>query len=282
MNCLGVPAPMTARRLRTLARELESDPADVVCLQEVQANPYRRLLTQVCTGFGSYSFEPFVYAPKGGLLTLTRHTVVRAQFTLFRERGDWLGPSAADRLLHKGVLQSEFVREGLRVLVLNTHLSANYRGDWASENRYVRVERAQLAQLAEIVRGLPREALVFVAGDFNVPRASHLFQTFLADSGLCDPLAGDTRPTYRPLAGMPARFALPIDFALLRAPNLPDLHVRADLCFTERRPLLGGGQGFLSDHCAVALEIRFEHTAKAQEVPRPEQIPEGLGGHEWV
>ncbi len=257
LNCLGVPAPMTGRRLRTLARELEGDPADVVCLQEVQAHPYRRLLTQVCTGFGSSTFEPFVYAPKGGLLTLTRHSVARAQFTLYRERGDWLGPSAADRLLHKGVLQSEFDCDGLRVVVLNTHLSANYRGDWTGENRYVQVERAQLVQLAGIVRGLPQDALVLVAGDFNVPRASRLFQAFLADSGLHDPLAGDARPTYRPLAGLPARFALPIDFALLRAPALPGLGVRADLCFTERLPLVGGGQAFLSDHCAIALDITW-------------------------
>ncbi|GAB4199144.1 MAG: hypothetical protein OHK0022_19110 [Roseiflexaceae bacterium] len=264
LNCLGVPAPMTGRRLRTLARELEGDPADVVCLQEVQTNPYRKLLTQVCTGFGSSTFEPFVYAPKGGLLTLTRHSVTRAQFTLYRERGDWFGPSAADRLLHKGVLQSEFVCDGLRVVVLNTHLSANYRGDWSSENRYVRVERAQLAQLAELVRGLPREALILVAGDFNVPRDSRLFQTFLADSGLCDPLAGDTRPTYRPLAGLPAHFAKPIDFALLRAPELPGLHVQAGLCFTERMPLAGGGEGFLSDHCGISIDITFGGTAETQ------------------
>lgn len=257
LNCFGVPAPLTGRRLRTLAHELEERPYDLVCLQEVQAHPYRRLLTE---GLGSYAarFEPFVYAPKGGLLTLAHHHIARADFTLYQERGGWLGPSAADRLLHKGVLQSEIVIGGLRVLALNTHLSANYRGDWSGQNQYVRVERAQLAQLAGLVRALPAQALVLVAGDFNVPRQSDLFQEFLAASGLCDPLAGDTRPTYRPLAGMPAHFALPIDFALVRAPALPGLRVRSDLCFQQRRPLLGGGEAFLSDHCGIELEVSWE------------------------
>jgi endonuclease/exonuclease/phosphatase family metal-dependent hydrolase len=257
LNCLGVPAPLTARRLRTLAHELETRPFDLVCLQEVQAHPYRRLLT---AALGSYAarFEPFVYAPKGGLLTLARHPVVQAGFTLYSERGDWLGPSAADRLLHKGVLQSEVDLAGLRVFALNTHLSANYRGDWSGQNRYVQVERAQLAQLARLVRELPPDALVLVAGDFNVPRHSPLIQEFLAESGLRDPLAGDTRPTYRPLAGMPARYALPIDFALVRAPELPGLRIRSDLCFQQRRPLLGGGEAFLSDHCGIELELSWE------------------------
>jgi hypothetical protein len=65
---------------------------------------------------------------------------------------------------------------------------------------------------------------------------------------MCDPLAGDQRPTYRTLPGVPARYTQPIDYALVRAPPLPGLHIRSDICFQERIPLIGGRQGYLSDH----------------------------------
>jgi endonuclease/exonuclease/phosphatase family metal-dependent hydrolase len=257
LNCFGVLLPSTGRRLRTLARELNAGAADVVCLQEVQAHLYRRLLVQACASYPHSVFEPFLHAPKGGLLTLARHGVARSGFALYDQLGAWLGLSAADRALRKGALQAELRVGDQRVIVINTHLSANYRGDWQRESAYTRVERAQLQQLAGIVAAQPADAIVLVAGDFNVPRGSALYREFIAASGLHDPLAGDLRPTYRLLPGMPAQYAQPIDFVLLRAPALPALRARADLCFATPLPLVGGGQGFLSDHVGLRLRVEW-------------------------
>jgi len=65
---------------------------------------------------------------------------------------------------------------------------------------------------------------------------------------------GDPRPTYRPSFGIPQRYAFALDFALTRAPLLPEFEVQADLRFREQLPLLDGGSNYLSDHCAVELE----------------------------
>jgi endonuclease/exonuclease/phosphatase family metal-dependent hydrolase len=258
INCFGGLVPTTPMRLLALARELDRHAADVVCLQEVQMHAYRRLLTRACTGYPASAYEPFTYAPKGGLLTLAQQPITSTAFSLYPERGRWYTPALADWMLHKGVLCTSMTIGGLPVIVLNTHLSANYRGDWERDNQYVRTERAQLRQLAEIVRAQPAEALLIVAGDFNIPRGGSLYAEFLDASGLTDPLAGDIRPTVRPPPGLPARYALPIDFALLRAPDLPGLRVRGDICFQERLPLAGRRMGYLSDHYGVELEVQFD------------------------
>jgi len=75
LNCYGVPAPGTSRRLATLARILNQENLSAVCLQEVQANTYRKQLAQDCIRYPFQAYEPFVHAPKGGLLTLAQQPI---------------------------------------------------------------------------------------------------------------------------------------------------------------------------------------------------------------
>lgn len=258
LNCFGVPTFATGPRLRALARELNQSPYGVVCLQEVQAHGYARLLTAACTAYGASASEPFLHAPKGGLLTLARGPIARREFILYRERSVVGPPALMDWALHKGVLLTELLVDGQPVVVLNTHLNANYFASWGRGSRYAEVERRQLLQLAEIVRAQPAEALVVAAGDFNVPRGSWLYDEFLEASGMRDPLAGDRRPTLRLPRGVPARLAMPIDFALVRLPARPGLSVRSDHCLDKPLPLAGGRQGFVSDHVGVELHLAPE------------------------
>jgi endonuclease/exonuclease/phosphatase family metal-dependent hydrolase len=255
-NCLGLPRVDTRRRLLSLARELERAPYDAVCLQEVQAVSSRNLLIQDCASYAS-AYAPNVYGARGGLLTLARRPITWNQYTSYRERGRWSSPAIMDWPLQKGVLCTVLALEDLAVVVLNTHLNPNYRGSWSSDNHYARTQVAQLRQLAEIAGAQPATTLVVAAGDFNIPRGSWLYDEFLALSGLDDPLAGDLRPTYRPPPIIPKRYALALDFVLMRAPRLPGLQVQADIRFSEQLPLIGGGLGYLSDHYAVELRVSW-------------------------
>jgi endonuclease/exonuclease/phosphatase family metal-dependent hydrolase len=256
LNCFGGIAPNTRRRLLTLAHELNRTDAVVVCLQEVQLHAHCRLLVRECSSYSSSAYLPFLHAPKGGLLTLGRTDFDHAYFTIYRERGLWYTLGAADWLLHKGVLCTTLEIERVPVVVLNTHLNANYDGDWRRSNRFAQSEWRQLEQLAEVVQAQPANALVVVAGDFNIPRGSWLYYEFLALTGLSDPLAHDMRPTYRGLPGLSHHFQVPIDFTLLRAPGLPGLRVAADLAFCSQMTFSnGGGRGYLSDHCGVMLRV---------------------------
>lgn len=256
-NCFGVPAPATHRRLLALAGELNRSDTTVVCLQEVQAQPYRVLLTRACSAYPYVAFEPYFHAPKGGLLTLAREPIAARSFELYRDRGQWYSPALADVALAKGILRTTFVIDGCDVVVLNTHLSANYRGDWANDNSYTRTERRQLLQLAEVIARQPAEAVVIICGDFNVPRGSELYHEFVRAAGVLDPLANHMRPTYRPLPGIPARYALPIDFTFVRPSARFHVEATSSQRFAERVPF-GSGQGFLSDHIGLELQVSVE------------------------
>jgi endonuclease/exonuclease/phosphatase family metal-dependent hydrolase len=257
LNCFGVPTPTTRARLLTIARELNARDDQVVCLQEVQSHAYRRLLIDACASYPHVAYTPFLHAPKGGLLTLARLPIADFAFTLYRSRRVPDPLALMDWLLHKGILATRLEYAGMPIVVLNTHLNANYSGNWERRSRYTNGEAEQLRHLAEVVRAQPPEALVVAAGDFNFPRRSWLYEEFLAESGMIDPLAGDTRPTVRAPLSFSERYSLPIDFALVRAPNLPGLRIASDLRFVERI-VFGGRPRFLSDHVGVELRVSWD------------------------
>lgn len=269
LNCLGVPFIQNTRaRLTTIARELDHPALDAICFQEVQLWNYVPLLTQSFSRFPYAAYEPFLYAPKGGLMTLSRHTFSQTSFTLYPERGWWHTPSLADRLLHKGILATELWHADQSIIILNTHLTANYDGDWSRSNRYARLEQAQLGQLAAVVNRLSSDSLILIAGDFNLPRHSWLYEEFVAATGVIDPLDGHTGPTYFPLFSLPSRYHQPIDHIFVRPPqHHRRFEATVELLFEEALPLTSGGLGRVSDHAALQLQVRWSQPARATAGP---------------
>jgi endonuclease/exonuclease/phosphatase family metal-dependent hydrolase len=253
-NCFGLWLPGTKNRLRALAKELEQDPYHVVGLQEIQRHEYQRLLVREC-GY-QYSFhEPYLHCPKGGLLTLSRLPFTSASFEPYTERGAWYTPMLLDRLFFKGMSITSLTWKDIPLVIINTHLLANFAGDWERHGMYARVEEKQLRQLAETVSAQPTDSVVIVVGDFNIPRGSGLYADFLVHSGLTDLLAGDTRPTLRIPFTRASRFSLSIDYILVRIPDKYPLTMKCDLCFSERYAIRDRQQGYLSDHLGIELQI---------------------------
>src|SRR5690349_7691960 len=179
LNCFGGYLPNTSRRLRALAQELEQRSDEVVCLQEIQLHKYQKLLVKACASY-SYSFhEPYLQCPKGGLLTLSRIPMSKS-FEPYEERGLWYTPMLMDKILYKGMLIHNFIWAGITMVLINTHILANYVGDWERHGIYSRVEEKQLQQMANTVRRQAADSIVIVMGDFNIPRRSQLYDDLLA------------------------------------------------------------------------------------------------------
>jgi len=176
-----------------------------ICLQEIQQTAYVKIVQQGLRAWPHLAWHANHWAPMGGLVTLSRHPIVRSEFVPFPNRGRWLGMGVSDWALRKGVLVVHVAVGGQPVVVLNTHLQANYRGDWASQNGMAQIQLDQVRVVAELARAQPADTLVFLAGDFNFPRATHLYEALLASSGLTDPLRHDRRPTYVPFPLVPRR-----------------------------------------------------------------------------
>ncbi len=255
LNCFGLILPHTKHRLIALAREVEKCSHQVVCLQEIQLHQYQRLLVDACASYSYPLYEPYVHCPKGGLLTLSRIPVTNKVFEPYTERGLWYTPMLLDRLFYKGMLITKFSWGTIPIVVINTHILANFVGDWAKHGMYARVEKKQLQQMAKTVRAQPADAIILVVGDFNIPRGGRLYSDFLANSGLTDPLAGDTRPTLRTPAGVPSRYALPIDYAFVRTPVGHSFEIECDLCFSGKYWVTDQQQDYLSDHNGIEIHI---------------------------
>ena len=264
LNCFGTPVPKARRRLRALARQLEHSTIQLVCLQEVQLVFFQRLLIQACASYPFQAFEPHLHSPKGGLVTLSRMPLATQLFETYTEQGRWYLPTAMDRFLRKGMLISSLQWESAPVVVINTHVIANYNGDWERQGVFARMQEKQLHQLAEIVAIQPSDALVVVVGDFNIPRGSRLYKNFLQGTGLVDTLAEDKRPTHRPPRGVPAHYSLPIDFVFVRVPQTMSLQIKCDLRFSDKFELSHKYHDYISDHNAI--EVTFSSNTSAQQI----------------
>jgi endonuclease/exonuclease/phosphatase (EEP) superfamily protein YafD len=238
-------------RVAALATELGKLGADIVCLQEIHQHYYRRMLTLATPYHVDAIHAPKRGRPRGGLLTLSRLPVVKHHYVPFVEQGRWYHLEIMDRLLDKGILVTHYEVAGVPIIVVNTHIIANYAADYARTGPPALRQQLQLRQLAQAIRNLPENELVILVGDFNLPRGSWLYEEFLAESGMVDTLHGDARPTYRPLPGVPAHYALPIDFVFVRLPlNLP-VQYGSDLCLDKPVRLVGNYTNFLSDHLGI-------------------------------
>ena len=272
MNCLGLPVPVPGirRRLQALGKALATSNADVVCLQEV--GRWRHLVhLRIDETTWPYAVAiDYPYAPKGGLVTLSRRAIAEPVFTTFQERGRPVSLHTAERFQGKGILQTPMVAGARPVALLNTHLAANYSAQWTHTNPYARVERAQLREIAAVVRAIPEDTLVIVAGDFNVPRGSWLYREFVSSTGLHDPLAGSDAPTYRPLPGLPARAAQALDHIFIRAPRDLTVEARSELCFAEPALLAHGTFGYLSDHLGVRTTLQWADAPGGETTAAPD------------
>lgn len=248
----------TPFRVSALALELTKLKAEVVCLQEIHQHLFRRTITAATSYHVDAIHAPRWGRPRGGLLTLSRLPVVKHHYVPFTEQGRWMHLEIMDRLLHKGMLVTHYELDGLPIIVLNTHIIANYAANYAREGAPALRQREQLRQLAADIQELPDDALVTLVGDFNLPRGSWLYEEFLAESGMEDTLEGDARPTYRPLPGVPAHYALPIDFVFVRQPRNRRVNCTSNLCLDQPVRLVGGYHNFLSDHLGIISHFDWD------------------------
>lgn len=258
LNTFGLPLFLGLRRLVRLTRQLDRYPASVLCFQEIQQNAYVPFLNRGLPDYPHRAFVSSMFAPKGGLYTAARTRLKTNRFVPYENRGRFFSAGFADWVLNKGVLLSQCVVQGQPVVVMNTHLHANYAGHWHPDNAMSRIQRDQVTHLAAMVNEQPADAIVIVCGDFNFPRGTFLYDELLRACELQDPLADDPRPTYRPFPLMNSdKWALPIDFVFLRAPAHHTVNVRADIVEIQDEGRAFAPQRFLTDHNALTLQLTW-------------------------
>lgn len=255
LNTLFRPEART--RLAAVAPLINRSGIELVCLQEVPYRVNASFLSRLLTAYEPPAARRFGLWCVGGLVTFARAPILRASYEVFDRRGDWLSIGAADRLLRKGFLTTHVRVGDLDVVMINTHLLANYDQDWSPANRYAIHEESELEQLARAARSADPSAMLMVAGDFNVPNDSPIFQRFLAGSGLLSAFGAATAPSTLRLDAA-NQSPLAIDNILYRAPAGRAAEVSVTPMFEAPIQLAPGRMGFVSDHLALCATFRLE------------------------
>lgn len=258
LNTFGLPLFLGWNRLNRLLRQLDQVALSVLCLQEIQQNAYVSVLDRGLPDHKYHAYELNRFAPKGGLFTAGRESFDASEFVAYENRGRAISTGFADWALQKGVLMSRVVREGRMIVVMNTHLHANYKGNWSREDAMSRIQRDQVLHLVQMVNQQPDDALVVVCGDFNFPRGTFLYDELIAETEMIDPLAMDPRPTYRPFPLMSAKWSLPIDFCFVRLPMWQGIELDADITEIQDTTKPFRPQRFLTDHNALTLNVKWD------------------------
>src|SRR5712691_6627269 len=135
-NTLGVPffSSHPTARFQALCQIFERLAPDLINLQEVHVYNLLAILKKQLPSYPFIAYERGLLGPRGGLVTLSRSPLARAQFHASPSEL----PPAKNRFLRtlagiqKGTLITSLANWPL--LVYNTHLLANTDGDWSSNN----------------------------------------------------------------------------------------------------------------------------------------------------
>ena len=255
LNTFGVPFYLSTGRIRRLTAELNKLAPTVICLQEIQQNAYLALLEHSLTGYSQHAFFRNRLAPKGGLFIASTPAgmMKKNEFYPYPNQGRPLSIGFSDWALNKGVLLVSLQVQKYSIIVMNTHLQANYLGDWRLSNHQTQIQLDQVKFLVELIHAQKKDAWVIVCGDFNFPRQAPAYQQMSLQSGLTDAFADDPRPTYLPFPLVSAKWRTSLDYIFYRAPAGEDADVTADIIpivnSTAKMPL----QRFLTDHHALSL-----------------------------
>lgn len=178
-NVWGLPGvtPHRRDRIRGVAKVVAGTGADIACFQEVFLETDRRTLCETLAEAGLRHYRYFASPAAGsGLLTVSRHPILDAQFHRFAEQGNPLALNHGDWWAGKGIgtVTVDVTRFG-KVQVMNTHLHARYGSD-----RYRTLREHQLQETADLAASRSSAGCpTFLLGDLNFRRHEPYWRNLL-------------------------------------------------------------------------------------------------------
>jgi len=264
LNVCGLPTPLPplAERAAEFGRQLDESDADVVNLQEVWGRRTFAVIRSHLPSFPHVAWRRGLVAqPAGGLVTFSRRPIGAVTYRSFRGATPRRGglPFRARNAINtrlQGVLTTEL--SGLRVLIANTHLTANKDGDWSSANRYYPFQQAQLELLHA---SLPKATLTILTGDFNIASDGPLYSEIVHDGAWRDPFTGSNLVTYHPEFLPAGSTGHRIDYVLVSGDEARHPVLDYAPVFTEPMIRADGRRMYVSDHVALTVRVGL-HTAR--------------------
>lgn len=242
--------PWRMARLNRLGELLEGIAVDVVLLQELCWRRHLATLRSVASSYPFAAFGPWGPLQRCGLAILTRSPLRMIRMVPYapclcrKHVPNWT--------TGKGLLIAETEIDGSPLILIDTHVAHNPGGDWSRSNVHAKCQRRQLDRLVRELDRLPRQRLVLLAGDLNLPPGSWLYEEFVEQAGL-EAIGDASQATIRASSRVvnPNR----IDHVLLRPPSGSHVSGTAHAVFDKEVIRRGHLHRYLSDHLGVLAQI---------------------------
>lgn len=246
------------KRFRVLARKTKEENIDILVLQEVHTYVHLRTLRTLLPEYRYVVLKKFLLGPRGGLVIFSKIPLALETYIDFQQRGVLWNKSITGPLSKKGILIAKTLHA--KLTIINTHLTQNSDHTWTTNNRYTHYLRSQLMQITKLVHVLKEtDKNLIVCGDFNMPKRSSFYASFIKESGLTDVFKTKSSSTHHQsffgIADIPRER---IDY-IFTSKLLP---LFVNHIFTRKVPIDGSRREFLSDH--IGLRARFQiHYSRA-------------------
>jgi len=240
-------------RLQIVAENLKKENPDVILLQELFTYLNLQFVKKLLPDYALF-YRPFIYGPRGGLVVFSKLPIRTIQYIDFEEKGSLWNKSLTGPITKKGMLVAYC--QSLPLTIINTHLTQNSDHDWSDNNRYTKILIKQLHQITQEIKKI-KNTNVILAGDFNMPKTTHLYSDFLHITKLKDPFSHYQDSTYHtdmiPFYTPKRRE----DYIFFQGDGLKC--IQTSELFRGKFLLADGTRAYLSDH--IALKAQFELSA---------------------
>lgn len=256
-NCCALPL-LTGdidRRLSLAAAAISRLDPELILLQEIFLTGQ---LAGVRSGLPLWphaALEPRSFARvAGGLCLLSKRPIRRWGFVSFAVQGPVWRFSALVRLSPKGFLWAEF--EDPAVLVVHTHLVADYRIGLEGRNPYLPVQAEQLGQISAHLRRRGGGTPLVVAGDLNMKPDAPALRRFLDELCLSDAMEQEVAPSVieEPYYRLPFFWTPNRRFDYILSRGLAG-RAAAEYVLRERPLTRNSREITLSDHLGVLADV---------------------------
>jgi endonuclease/exonuclease/phosphatase family metal-dependent hydrolase len=266
------PTPFVSERARELAIQIESLNCDIVLLQEVYGDTYRKNLAEALKQLLPYAVSPRKkrnFGLQNGLMALSRYPAT-GSVELFRD-----APLDETLFDSKGVLITQHqLADGTTLTILNLHTTA---GGMFNHPESAKIEAFRSRQVQQVIDCASRfKSPLLVAGDLNAgPGVSEVNFQQLLDAGfvsvhdLVSPQSKDV--TWDPLNSLndkgPHKACPPqrIDHVFLRGTDYNEKKVRvlsSDICLdTPVVQVPRSSAVTISDHYGICVELEISSGA---------------------
>lgn len=241
------------QRQKKIADALRSENADIIVLQEVHTYHFLNLLKNKLSSHPYVAFKPFIFGPRGGMVTFSKLPIKESEYINFKKRGSLFNSSVISHIVRNGVLLCRL--KDTPMVVMNVHATPNLDHDHKRENRFEKYIEAQLSQIATLIKKFAEGSIVVVAGDLNTAKDEPNYNKFINDTSLKDLFADHLSPTQHQEFLPQHKKVKRIDYILVAASSSPVKNIKAVEIFTQKVKLRNGKKRYLSDHIGLRADF---------------------------